>query len=163
MNTRAAATRASFFVLPEPQLERLAWAVTTPDTGGGFGQKAHLYCEELVMPLVAREVGVPVKWVEDRRENLMAGTHAHEQYATIAYALDSDAKITGCAPTRSATVVPITRCGGRWRWSRGAPQPSPRPACTTCPARSPTRQWRRTSRRWVAISSHRSSRRHPVA
>lgn len=69
--------------------------VITPDTGGGFGLKAHLYCEELVIPLLARELGVPVKWVEDRREHLMASTHAHEQYVTIGYALDSNAKITG--------------------------------------------------------------------
>lgn len=69
--------------------------VITPDTGGGFGLKAHLYCEELVIPLLARELGVPVKWVEDRREHLMASTHAHEQYVTIAYAMDGNAKITG--------------------------------------------------------------------
>ncbi len=68
--------------------------VLTPDTGGGFGQKAHLYPEEMVVPLLARELGVPVKWVEDRRENLMAGAHAHEQYVTIAYTLDQNAKIT---------------------------------------------------------------------
>ncbi|MFE3170012.1 xanthine dehydrogenase family protein molybdopterin-binding subunit [Amycolatopsis sp. NPDC059090] len=68
--------------------------VRTPDTGGGFGQKAHLYPEELVVPLLAREAGAPVKWVEDRRENLMAGAHAHEQFVTIAYALDEHARIT---------------------------------------------------------------------
>lgn len=68
--------------------------VLTPDTGGGFGQKAHLYSEDLVMPMLARELGVPVKWVEDRRENLMAATHAHEQFVTIAYALDEQAHIT---------------------------------------------------------------------
>lgn len=68
--------------------------VLTPDTGGGFGQKAHLYSEELVVPALARELGLPVKWVEDRRENLMAATHAHEQLVTIGYALDEHARIT---------------------------------------------------------------------
>ncbi|XBB67825.1 xanthine dehydrogenase family protein molybdopterin-binding subunit [Nocardioides sp. WV_118_6] len=69
--------------------------VITPDTGGGFGQKAHVYVEEILLPLLARELDRPVKWVEDRRENLMAGTHAHEQYVDIAYALDPTGRITG--------------------------------------------------------------------
>ena len=69
--------------------------VITPDTGGGFGQKAHVYPEELILPLLARELDRPVKWIEDRRENLMAAAHAHEQYVDISYALDSDARITG--------------------------------------------------------------------
>jgi carbon-monoxide dehydrogenase large subunit len=68
--------------------------VLSPDTGGGFGQKAHIYPEELIMPLVSRELGTPVKWVEDRRENLLAGAHAHEQYVTISYALDANGRIS---------------------------------------------------------------------
>ena len=69
--------------------------VITPDTGGGFGQKAHVYPEELILPLLARELDRPVKWIEDRRENLMAAAHAHEQYVDISYALDEDSHITG--------------------------------------------------------------------
>jgi CO/xanthine dehydrogenase Mo-binding subunit len=69
--------------------------VLTPDTGGGFGQKAHVYPEELLVCMLARELDRPVKWIEDRAENLMAATHAHEQSITIAYALDEDARIIG--------------------------------------------------------------------
>lgn len=69
--------------------------VLTPDTGGGFGQKAHLFPEELLIPLLARELDAPVKWIEDRRENLMTATHAHEQFIDIAYAFDADARATG--------------------------------------------------------------------
>ncbi|RYC05682.1 xanthine dehydrogenase family protein molybdopterin-binding subunit [Nocardioides zhouii] len=69
--------------------------IITPDTGGGFGQKAHVYPEEMLLPLLARELDRPVKWIEDRRENLMAGAHAHEQYVDIAYALDRDGRIVG--------------------------------------------------------------------
>lgn len=69
--------------------------VITPDTGGGFGQKAHVYPEEMLLPLLARELDRPVKWIEDRRENLMAGAHAHEQFIDISYALNADARITG--------------------------------------------------------------------
>lgn len=69
--------------------------VITPDTGGGFGQKAHVYPEEMMLPLLSRELDRPVKWIEDRRENLMAGAHAHEQFVDIAYALDDRGRITG--------------------------------------------------------------------
>lgn len=78
----------AYLGFPEHRVE-----VLTPDTGGGFGQKAHLHPEELLVALLAREVGSPVSWVEDRRENLMAATHAHEQFVTIAYALDEQANI----------------------------------------------------------------------
>jgi len=80
----------AYLGFPEQSVE-----VITPDTGGGFGMKAHVYPEEMLLPLLARELGRPVKWIEDRRENLIAGAHAHEQYVDIAYALDSDGKITG--------------------------------------------------------------------
>lgn len=80
----------AYLGFPEQSVE-----VITPDTGGGFGMKAHVYPEEMLLPLLAREVGRPVKWIEDRRENLIAGAHAHEQYVDIAYALDAEGKITG--------------------------------------------------------------------
>jgi carbon-monoxide dehydrogenase large subunit len=69
--------------------------VLTPDTGGGFGQKAHVYPEELLVCMLARELDRPVKWIEDRAENLLAASHAHEQIITIAYALDSSGRIIG--------------------------------------------------------------------
>jgi carbon-monoxide dehydrogenase large subunit len=69
--------------------------VLTPDTGGGFGQKCHIFAEELLVCLLARELDRPVKWIEDRAENLLAATHAHEQVVTIAYALDADGRIIG--------------------------------------------------------------------
>ena len=79
----------AYLGFPEQSVE-----VITPDTGGGFGQKAHVYPEEMLLPLLARELDRPVKWIEDRRENLMAGAHAHEQYVDISYALDADGRIT---------------------------------------------------------------------
>lgn len=79
----------AYLGFPEQGIE-----VITPDTGGGFGQKAHVYVEEMLLPLLAREMDRPVKWVEDRRENLMAGTHAHEQFVDISYALDDTGRIT---------------------------------------------------------------------
>jgi len=69
--------------------------VLTPETGGGFGLKAHVYPEELLVCLLARELDRPVKWVEDRREHLLASIHAHEQFVHLAYALDDEGRIIG--------------------------------------------------------------------
>jgi len=59
--------------------------VISPDVGGGFGVKAQLYPEELSCSLASIELGRPVKWVEDRREHLLAAHHAreHTHEATI--------------------------------------------------------------------------------
>nr|WP_200859150.1 2,6-dihydroxypyridine 3-hydroxylase subunit NdhC [Arthrobacter nitrophenolicus] len=69
--------------------------IISPDTGGGFGQKAHVFPEEMLMPLASKHLKAPVKWVEDRRENLLAGSHAHEQFVTIQYAANAEGRITG--------------------------------------------------------------------
>jgi carbon-monoxide dehydrogenase large subunit len=69
--------------------------VLTPDTGGGFGLKAHVYPEELLVCLLARELDRPIKWVEDRREHLLASIHAHEQLVHLSYALDEEGRIIG--------------------------------------------------------------------
>jgi aerobic carbon-monoxide dehydrogenase large subunit len=67
--------------------------VTCPDIGGGFGLKAHVYPEELVTCAVARLVGRPVKWVEDRTECLVASCHARDQRVGVRVAADSDGRL----------------------------------------------------------------------
>jgi carbon-monoxide dehydrogenase large subunit len=57
--------------------------VITPDVGGGFGVKAHVYPEEVVLAAAAIRLGRPVKWVEDRAENLAASTQARKQELQI--------------------------------------------------------------------------------
>ena len=42
------------------------------DTGGGFGQKIMVMRDEMCVMLAALKVPAPVKWIEDRRENLMS-------------------------------------------------------------------------------------------
>src|SRR5215472_7808659 len=42
------------------------------DVGGGFGARGEFYPEDFLIPFAARHVGRPVRWIEDRRENLMA-------------------------------------------------------------------------------------------
>ena len=67
--------------------------VIMPDVGGGFGLKHPLYPEELLVCMASKIVGRPVKWVEDRTENLMAMHHAREQRHFIEVATKKDGHI----------------------------------------------------------------------
>jgi carbon-monoxide dehydrogenase large subunit len=53
--------------------------VRIPDVGGGFGPKGYPYPEEMLVAVAARRVGRPVKWIESRREHLMATGHDRDQ------------------------------------------------------------------------------------
>ena len=67
--------------------------VIVPHTGGGFGQKASIYPEEFVCAWLALQLRRPVKWVEDRLENMVASTHARDQYIELQMAADKDGRI----------------------------------------------------------------------
>jgi aerobic carbon-monoxide dehydrogenase large subunit len=69
--------------------------VVTPEVGGGFGAKYLIYPEEVVVPLAARLLGRPVKWIEDRREHFLTSIQERDQYWELQIALDDDAKILG--------------------------------------------------------------------
>jgi carbon-monoxide dehydrogenase large subunit len=67
--------------------------VIVPDMGGGFGQKDHPYPEEMLVCLLAMACGRPVKWIEDRRENLISSNHAREQRHRVRLASDAEGRI----------------------------------------------------------------------
>ncbi|HYX97806.1 MAG TPA: xanthine dehydrogenase family protein molybdopterin-binding subunit [Geodermatophilus sp.] len=67
--------------------------VLVPNVGGGFGLKANLYAEEIALAALARRLGVPVRWIEDRTENLLAGTHAHDTQVTVRVAADGSGRL----------------------------------------------------------------------
>jgi aerobic carbon-monoxide dehydrogenase large subunit len=69
--------------------------VITPDVGGGFGQKIPLYREELTTAAASRLLGRPVRWIETRRENLLASLHAREDVVNVRAAVKSDGTILG--------------------------------------------------------------------
>ena len=64
--------------------------VVSPDVGGGFGLKCHVFPEEILCAYLARELGRPVKWVEDRRENLLASHHAKDIICYVRLAASRD-------------------------------------------------------------------------
>lgn len=67
--------------------------------GGGFGVRGELYPEDVLVCLAALRMRRPIKWVEDRRENLVATNHSREQYHHIQAAIDSDGRILGIRNT----------------------------------------------------------------
>ena len=65
------------------------------DVGGGFGARGELYPEDYLVSWLAMELGRPVKWVEDRYENLIALNHSREQVWEIKAAADADGNLLG--------------------------------------------------------------------
>ncbi|WP_082621355.1 xanthine dehydrogenase family protein molybdopterin-binding subunit [Bordetella sp. N] len=63
--------------------------------GGGFGVRGEMYPEDVLVCLGALRLRKPVKWVEDRRENLLATNHSREQYHHIKAAIDESGHILG--------------------------------------------------------------------
>jgi aerobic carbon-monoxide dehydrogenase large subunit len=85
-------TVAALLRIPEHRLR-----VVAPDVGGGFGQKCVVAREEALTCVAARVAGGPVKWVEDRQENLVAGYQGHEQRFHVRAGFDGDGRIVGVA------------------------------------------------------------------
>jgi carbon-monoxide dehydrogenase large subunit len=92
-----------------------ALRLTEVDVGGGFGVRGELYPEDILVPLAALKLGRPVKWIESRRENLMAANHAREVAYAIEIGFDRDGRILGIrtvihadigAYVRTAALVP---------------------------------------------------------
>ncbi|HTZ77626.1 MAG TPA: xanthine dehydrogenase family protein molybdopterin-binding subunit [Stellaceae bacterium] len=67
--------------------------VVAPDVGGGFGVKGHVYPEDLLIPFLARRVGRPVRWIEDRHEHLMCSTHSRDQTHELEVGFDGEGRI----------------------------------------------------------------------
>ena len=69
------------------------------NTGGGFGVRGELYPEDFLVCLAAQRLGRPVKWIEDRREHLMAANHSREQRHHARAAFDADGRILALEDT----------------------------------------------------------------
>jgi carbon-monoxide dehydrogenase large subunit len=81
---------AKMMGLPEPSIRMLEY-----DVGGGFGARGEFYPEDFLVPFAARRLGRPVKWIEDRRENLMACNHARDAECELEIACARDGAILG--------------------------------------------------------------------
>jgi carbon-monoxide dehydrogenase large subunit len=84
--------------------------VTARDVGGGFGQKMFVAREECAIVLAARAVGGAVKWIEDRRENLISAGHSRNEQGTVKVAIDDDLTITAISIEHVADVGAYPPC-----------------------------------------------------
>ena len=113
--------------------------------GGGFGIRGELYPEDALVCLAAQRLHRPVKWIEDRREHLLAANHSRDQTHHIRAAVDADGFITAIddefwvdqgayVRTHAATVadltagmlpgpycIPAYRCAGHIRLTNKTP------------------------------------------
>ncbi len=97
--------------------------VIPPDVGGAFGAKEPFYPEEFLIPFLALRLRRPVKWIEDRREHLLASIQERGQAHQAELAVDAAGRILGirdrfvadsgafCAwgivvPTITSTMIP---------------------------------------------------------
>src|SRR6266404_9218255 len=101
--------------LPENQLR----FIVPPDIGGSFGIKTSIYPYMALIALAARLCGVPVKWIEDRREHLLASSSGTDRVAYRELAAKKDGTILGM----------------RFRWldNVGGYIRSPEPGCSFRP------------------------------
>jgi carbon-monoxide dehydrogenase large subunit len=76
--------------LPENKVRVIA-----PDVGGGFGGKNRLMPEDIAVAAIAMKVGHPVRWIEDRREHLLASVHARDHYYDLVISADKDGTLLG--------------------------------------------------------------------
>jgi len=74
-------------------LEVEAIEMVENDVGGGYGARGEFYPEDFLIPFAARHTRRPVKWIEDRRENLMAMNHAREEECDLEVACARDGTI----------------------------------------------------------------------
>lgn len=63
--------------------------------GGGFGVRGELYPEDVMVCHAARQLGRPVKWIEDRKEHLLAANHSRDQVYRMNAAVDDRGVILG--------------------------------------------------------------------
>jgi aerobic carbon-monoxide dehydrogenase large subunit len=113
--------------------------------GGGFGIRGELYPEDVLVCLAALRLGRPVKWIEDRREHLIAANHSRQQRHKARAAVDGEGRLLaiddeffhdqgGYVRTHAATVpdlaaamlpgpyrVPAYRALGRVRLTNKTP------------------------------------------
>ena len=79
---------AAILRLPEARVRCVAL-----DVGGGFGTKGHVYPEDMLIPFLARLVGRPVRWIEERQEHFVCSCHSRDQLHDVEVGFDEEGRI----------------------------------------------------------------------
>src|SRR5216684_920019 len=78
--------------------------VVAADVGGGFGIKAQVYPEEILLAWIARRMNKAVKWTETRFEHFQSASHARDQRIRFSAAVRSDGRVLGIRATVHANI-----------------------------------------------------------
>jgi carbon-monoxide dehydrogenase large subunit len=81
---------SGMFDLGEHQIRAIA-----PEVGGGFGSKINIYAEEYITAGVSKQLGIPLKWIEDRSEAFLATTHGRDLIGYVDLAAKRDGTVLG--------------------------------------------------------------------
>ena len=98
---------SSLLDMPEEKIHLIE-----PDVGGGFGIRGEFHPEDYLIPFVSMRLERPVKWIEDRREHLMAANHSREMYIELEIATKRDGTILGMRGKILADIGAYTRTHG---------------------------------------------------
>ncbi len=98
---------SSLLEIPEEKIRFIE-----PDVGGGFGIRGEFYPEDFLIPFAAIKLGRPVKWIEDRREHLMAANHSRGMLWEVEIAAKRDGTILGMRARLLADIGAYARTHG---------------------------------------------------
>jgi len=99
--------------------------VIVPATGGAFGTKSQVFPEHVIAVAVARELGRPVRWVEDRREAMSAGIRGRGQWQSTRLAADGDGRLLSYELTVLADVGAYPHTGTQVPMTTASMAPGP--------------------------------------
>ena len=85
---------ADVFGVPQSKIR-----VISPDVGGGFGMKANIYPDDVLVLWASKRCGWPVKWTATRGESLLCDNHARDQIVHGELALDDNGKFLAIRST----------------------------------------------------------------
>jgi carbon-monoxide dehydrogenase large subunit len=89
--------------------------IVAPDIGGGFGYKGMLLSEEVCAAFLAKHLGYPVRWLEDRREQLAGNANCREHHYDLTAYADSDGRLialdaSATVDTGAYSIYPFSAC-----------------------------------------------------
>jgi carbon-monoxide dehydrogenase large subunit len=87
---RTRASMAGLLKVPETRIRLIA-----DNVGGGFGMKGNIFPEYILVPVAARLLERPVKWICERSEGLLTDEHSRDNVVDAEFALDKDGKFLG--------------------------------------------------------------------
>ena len=87
--------------------------VVAPEVGGSFGVKNNLNPEEIALAALTRKIRKPLRWIEDRREHLIASPHAREHRYQVTIHADSN----GVVPGLEASIDVDAGAYSVWPWT----------------------------------------------